>query len=147
MDGRLPDIFAAAMGNYMYAALCEDMDEIREVELYLKNKWIAPATVPAENAAVFAGDGDLTLTAVAAADGTVAPARWQGDLDLSRVNLVVDGFERLKDGARRVALVVDGEVTGSQFKSREPEGGPWRWVRRGGEWSLLYSAGTILIMR
>ena len=56
-------------------------------------------------------------------------------------------FERLKDGARRIVLAVDGEVTGEQFKSREPEGGPWRWVRRGNEWALLYSAGTIMIMR
>ena len=123
------------------------LDEIREVELYLTGKWVDPATVPAENNVVFAGDGDITFVATAAQDGAVTPARWQGDLDLSRVNLVVDGYERLKDGARRVALVVDGEMTGSQFKSREPEGGPWRWVRRGSEWSLLYSAGTLLIMR
>jgi autotransporter-associated beta strand protein len=123
------------------------IDEIREVELYLKNKWIAPATVPAENAAVFAGDGDLTLTAVAAADGTVAPARWQGDLDMSCANIFVDGYERIKDGASRKVLVVDGEMTGSQFKSREPEGGPWRWVRRGNEWLLFYSTGSLFIFR
>jgi hypothetical protein len=31
LNGRLPDIFAAAMGNQMYAALCGTMEEIREV--------------------------------------------------------------------------------------------------------------------
>ena len=49
--------------------------------------------------------------------------------------------------AEQKVLVVDGAVTGAAFKSREPEGGPWRWVRRGNEWSLLYSAGTIMMIR
>lgn len=35
MNGRLPDIFAAAMGNQMYAALCGSMEEIREVGEYI----------------------------------------------------------------------------------------------------------------
>ena len=87
------------------------------------------------------------FSAVAAADGTVAPARWQGDLDMSCANIFVDGYERIKDGASRKVLVVDGEMTGSQFKSREPEGGPWRWVRRGNEWLLFYSTGSLIIFR
>ncbi len=35
MNGRLPEIFAAAMGNQMYAALCDSMDEIRETGEYI----------------------------------------------------------------------------------------------------------------
>ena len=123
------------------------LDEVKEVELYLKNKWVDSATVPAENTSVFANGGDLTFSVSVAADGTVTPTRWTGDLDISTASIVVDGYERIKDGASRKVLVVDGEMTGSQFKSREPEGGPWRWVRRRNEWSLLYSAGTILIIR
>jgi biotin carboxylase len=31
MDGRMPDIFAAAMGNHMYVVLCDSMEEVHEI--------------------------------------------------------------------------------------------------------------------
>lgn len=35
MDGRMPDVFAAAMGNQMYVALCDSMEDIREIGEYI----------------------------------------------------------------------------------------------------------------
>jgi hypothetical protein len=35
MADRMPDIFAAAMGNQMYILLCDNMDEVREAEEYI----------------------------------------------------------------------------------------------------------------
>jgi hypothetical protein len=35
MEGRMPDIFAAAMGNYMHIMLCDSMEEVREAGEYI----------------------------------------------------------------------------------------------------------------
>jgi hypothetical protein len=122
------------------------VDEVKEVELYLKKKWIDSASMPPENTQIVE-NGEMTFVVTADSNKVVVPAEWSGDIDVSKVNIVVDGYEFLKDGVKRNMLSVKGRMTGASFKTCIPDGGAWRWSKTAQGWSLSYLSGTCIIVR
>jgi hypothetical protein len=122
------------------------VDEVKEVELYLKKKWIDSSSLPQENTQIVE-NGEMTFVVTADSNKVVVPAEWSGDVDISKVNIIVDGYEFLNDGVKRNMLRVKGNMTGDSFKTRIHNGGAWRWSKNSEGWSLSYLTGTCIIIR